>query len=420
MKKINPFFNIFLLIALFVSSPCKENPSQAASTPQPMTPQEAIVQMIRGINIGNTMENGMNGPIQEYYFDDYKTAGFSCIRIPVKWGDPNRILNTPPYTIDAAWMNTVEKVVDWGLKRGLFIIINGHHEDWLKQNYTEANKAKYDSIWSQISTRFKDKSDKLLFEIINEPFDMTTAEVNDLNLRIIPIIRRTNPTRIIIYSGKDYCGLNLLFEAAVPDDDYIMGYFHSYDPWNFAGEGNGTWGVSDVNAAKARFAEAAQWTLRTNIPVMLSEFGARTKCDYNSRMLYYATHVEEAIRNNVAFQAWDDSGWFGIYERATRSWPEVKDILTKAHPDGPTALKVSFNGNSSVTLSWQNRTTASDKIIIERKVNDGEFVPHAELAADADKFADIDVISGNSYYYRIISSFSKSSDFYSYPIRIEL
>ncbi|MCF8431560.1 MAG: hypothetical protein K9G34_06410, partial [Melioribacteraceae bacterium] len=47
-----------------------------------LTPQEAIVEMIRGINIGNTMENGYNGPVQEYYFDDYKDAGYSCIRIP--------------------------------------------------------------------------------------------------------------------------------------------------------------------------------------------------------------------------------------------------------------------------------------------------------------------------------------------------
>jgi hypothetical protein len=418
MKKNNQFFNLFLLTALLLSTPCKKNSPTAALSPVPLTPQEAIVQMMRGINIGNTMENGMNGPIQEYYFDDYKAAGFTCVRIPVKWGDHTS--NNFPYTIDDSWMNTVEKVVDWGLERNLFIIVNGHHENWLKQNYNAANKARYDSIWSQISSRFKDKSDKLLFEIINEPFDMTTAEVNDLNLRIIPIIRRTNPTRIIIYSGKDYCGLNLLFEAAIPDDDYMMGYFHSYDPWDFAGEGNGTWGVSDVNAAKARFTEAAQWTLRTNIPVMLSEFGARTKCDYNSRMLYYATHVEEAIRNNVAFQAWDDAGWFSIYERATRSWPEVKDILTKAHPDSPTALKVFFNGNSTVTLSWQNRTTANDKIIIERKVNDGEFVGHAELPADAVQFTDTDLVSGKSYYYRIISSFSKSSDFYSYPIRIKL
>ena len=276
------------------------------------------------------------------------------------------------------WMAPVEHAIDWGLERDLFIIINGHHENWLKENYNEVNKAKYDSIWSQISIRFKNKSKKLFFEIINEPFSMTTEQVNDLNFRIIPIIRRTNPTRIIIYSGKDYCGLSLLMEAAVPNDDYLMGYFHSYDPWDFAGEGNGTWGISDVNATKERFAKAAEWSSRTKIPVMISEFGARRKCEYNSRMLFYATYIEEAIRDNVAFQVWDDAGWFGLYNREERTWPDEKDILTKAHPDGPTALAVSSNG-SAVTVSWQNRTLTNAKIILERRVNDGAFMASSGL-----------------------------------------
>jgi hypothetical protein len=248
---------------------------------------------------------------------------------------------------------------------------------------------------------------------------MTTEQVNDLNFRIIPIIRRTNPTRIIIYSGKDYCGLSLLMEAAVPNDDYIMGYFHSYDPWDFAGEGNGTWGISDVNATKARFAQAAQWTARTHIPVMISEFGTRRKCEYNSRMLFYGTYVEEAIRNNVAFQVWDDAGWFGLYNRNERTWPDEKDILTKAHPDGPTALAVSSIG-SAVTVTWQNRTPANNKLIIERRINDAEFIQIAVLAADATEFTDTDATPGSSYYYRIISSFNNAPDLYSYPIKIDL
>lgn len=380
-----------------------------------LTPQEAIGQMIRGINIGNTMENNMQGPVQEYYFDDYKSAGFECIRIPVNWG--NHTSNSAPYTINSTWMNTVEKVVDWGLERGLFLIINGHHEDWLKSDYSETNKARFDSIWSQVATRFKDKSDRLLFEIINEPFGMTKAQVDDVNFRIIPIIRKTNPTRIIIYSGREYCGVDFLIEAAIPNDDYLMGYFHSYDPWDFAGEGNGTFLPKDLSDTKSRFARVDQWTKTNNIPVMVSEFGARTICEYNSRMLYYAVNVEEAIRNNVAFQAWDDGGWWRIYERESHNWDnDVKDILTKNYPDSPTALKIQADGDSLITLTWQNRTTENDKIIIQRRINNGAFIDYAELPKDAVQFIDTDLTNGNKNYYRVISSFNSSTDFYSYPI----
>jgi aryl-phospho-beta-D-glucosidase BglC (GH1 family) len=43
-----------------------------------------------------------NGPAQEYYFDAYKQAGFTCVRIPVTWH--TRTLYESPYTIDNNWL----------------------------------------------------------------------------------------------------------------------------------------------------------------------------------------------------------------------------------------------------------------------------------------------------------------------------
>ncbi len=402
------FLNTFFMIILLVSTAFSQ-----------LTPQDAIGQMLKGINIGNTMELDPNvswnkGPVKEYFFDDYKNAGFTCVRFPIKWDE--HTTKTAPYKIDGAWLNTVEQVIDWGLKRDLFLIINGHHEDWLKNNYSATNKARYDSIWSQISVRFKDKSDKLFFEMINEPFNMTTTQVNDLNARILSIIRKTNPTRIVVYSGKEYCGANLLFEAAIPKDDYIMGYFHSYDPWSFAGEGNGTWGTtSDRSSAASRFKSVADWSAKNNIPVMLSEFGAVKKCDYNSRMYYYSVYVEEAIKNGVAYQVWDDGGDFGIYERTTRTWPDVVDILTKTDPMGPTLLKTKSMGDT-LRLSWTNRTIDTGDIIIQRKTT-SDFVNVATLPAGSTTFYDAGRTTGSTYYYRIIVTRDNAADMYSYPIK---
>ncbi len=212
-----------------------------------LTPDQAIVQMGRGINLGNTLEppregEWNNGPAQEYYFDDYKAAGFATVRIPVRWDEHTQ--DAHPFAVEEAWMDRVEEIVDWGLSRDFFIIINGHHEDWLKQAYGNATlRARYDSIWSQIAVRFKDKSEKLLFEIINEPFGMTVSQVDDLNARILGIIRRTNPTRIVIFSGNEWSGPSQLMAARVPTDDYLMGYFHSYNPWKFRGTGSRDMGI---------------------------------------------------------------------------------------------------------------------------------------------------------------------------------
>jgi len=390
-----------------------------------LKPQDAIKKINRGINIGNTLEPPNEGEwnnvlLQEYYFDDYKEAGFTCIRIPVRWD--KHTANSAPFSINETWISRVEQIIDWGLKRDLYIIVNAHHEDWLKQNYSNATyKARFDSIWSQVATRFKDKSEKLFFEIINEPFGMTTAEVDDLNSRLIPIIRKTNPTRILIYSGNDYTGSSQMMSASIPNDKYIMAYFHSYDPWSFAGEGTGTWGtVVDRNALQAQFQSVYQWSAINNIPVMISEFGAVKACDYNSRMYHYSSYVEESLSKGIAFQVWDDGGNFGIYERDTRKWSGVKDILTKTYPDGPTRLNIIKSNDTTLAIFWQNRITDSDGIIIQRKIGNEDFVNFAELNSTATIFYDTSVKSNNTYYYRVITNFNDKEDYYSYPVKFYL
>jgi aryl-phospho-beta-D-glucosidase BglC (GH1 family) len=135
-----------------------------------LSASDALKALGRGINMGNTLEpdNAIgegtwgNGPATEDHFIDYKNAGFSSVRLPVTWGWHTDTLS--PYTINPTWLNRIEQIVDWGLNQKLIIIINGMHEWWLKDNYTAENQARYDSIWSQIATRFKDKSDSLLLK----------------------------------------------------------------------------------------------------------------------------------------------------------------------------------------------------------------------------------------------------------------
>ncbi len=104
-----------------------------------ITPHEAIKQMTKGINLGNTFEPPNEGEwgnpkTEEFHFDMYKDAGFDCVRIPVRWD--NHTGKTAPFKINETWMNRIEQVVDWGLERDMFIVINTHHDDWIKSDYS--------------------------------------------------------------------------------------------------------------------------------------------------------------------------------------------------------------------------------------------------------------------------------------------
>ena len=402
----------------------------AAAAEAQITPHEAVAAMGRGINLGNTLEppteGAWNNPAaQERYFDRYVEAGFQTVRVPVRWDQHTG--NAPPYAVDEAWMDRVEQVVDWGLERDLFVILNAHHEDWLKQNYADpAVRARFDSIWVQVAERFQGKSDKLLMEIINEPFGMSVAEVDDLNARVLGLIRETNPTRLVIFSGNRYSNIPELLNAAIPDPDdpYLVGYFHSYDPWSFAGMAQGTWGsASDRLVVRQRFAQVVAWSERTGIPVVISEFGAIRGGDDLSRRVFYQTYVEEALRAGFAFQVWDDGGDFRVLNRDDDTWRHELSPLIHAYPDGPTDLRVLDDG--PVELGWtlrsDPRSGETPTVHVQRRgLGSDAFVEIADLDPGATAFTDEASIGGQTYRYRVVERFADGTDKISYPVEVRV
>lgn len=390
-----------------------------------LTPQDAIKAMARGINMGNTLEppggegTWGNPAVVESNFDDYKNAGFTCVRIPITWA--NHVSSTPPYAINATWLNRIEEIIDWGLKYKLVIIINAHHEDWIKSTYTTENKARFDSIWSQISTRFKNKSDSLLFEVINEPNPMSLGNVNDLNARTLQIIRKTNTTRIVLFSGHMWSNSQELIQAAVPQDNYIIGYYHSYDPWPFGLEGPGTYGSdADVAATVAKFVQVTNWGTAHYVPVVLGEFGFTKKCEYNSRMCAYATIAEKAQIYNVPCMVWEDGGDFKFYNRNERTWSEIKDVLINTYPESPYKMKIMVHADTLIKIQWTNRTTLNDSITVERKIDNGNFTFLAKLDPAASEFIDSTTSIGKAFYYRLRANLQDSIEIQSYPIMLRI
>lgn len=385
-----------------------------------ITPQEANILLGRGINLGNTLEppdeGEWNNPLaEEYYFDSYVDAGFNSVRIPVSWYGHTQ--KSSPYTVDDTWMDRVEQVVDWGLSRNLVVVLNAHHEEWLKEKPSTENLERFDSIWSQIAMRFKDKSDSLFFEMINEPHPMHKDTVDNLNKRILSIIRNTNPTRIVLFSGHIWSGADQLIEAEIPEDDYLIGYFHSYDPWSFAGEGNGTWGTTgDVGSIDNMFSKVSAWSTENNIPVYLGEFGAVKACDYNSRMKHYATYTELALKHGFSYAVWDDGGNFGIYIRNSKEWNETKDIVANYSDNNPTGLSALNNNAENVTLTWNNRVQNIDSVVIDRGYSPNALSKLYVSDEALETYIDTAVNKLTYYYYRV-STYYQDSVRFSYPTR---
>ncbi len=85
--------------------------------------------------------------------------------------------------------------------------------------------------------------------------------------------------------------------------------------------------------------------------------------------------------------------------------PPVEDIAT------PTNLRSSAT-TSSVTLNWEDKSTAESGHKIERKVGNGSFSQYATVGANVTSYTDNSVTKGNTYSYRVYAyNSSKTSDF---------
>merc|ERR1719224_232954 len=96
-----------------------------------MTPLEVQKAMGLGINLGNRIDLWEQDPftVKEHFFEQFKQAGFTNVRIPVCWH--MRTQTVAPYKIDDDFLNSVEQMVDWSLERGMITVVNAHHELWL-------------------------------------------------------------------------------------------------------------------------------------------------------------------------------------------------------------------------------------------------------------------------------------------------
>ncbi|MDO3380936.1 cellulase family glycosylhydrolase [Gilvimarinus algae] len=309
---------------------------------EPLThdPHSAVDNMGIGINLGNTLDAYPNEgdwapAAQQVYFKAFKEAGFAHVRIPATWDD--HTAETPPYAVDEARMDRTEQIVDWALAQGYFVMLNAHHEIWLKEDYqSPATRERFDAIWQQISERFANKSARLVLEILNEPVGMSMEQVNDLNPRILGIIREHNPDRLVVISSNDYTPVSGLAGIDLPADEQLIGNFHSYDPWAFAGQCTRRWGSdADKEELRAIYQTASNWASTQGLPVMVNEFGAahydynqpENVCNPDDRLAYLREHVNLATEFGVAASVWDDAGSFGIYNRAEDTWGPAKDIL---------------------------------------------------------------------------------------------
>ncbi|MDT0346949.1 cellulase family glycosylhydrolase [Streptomyces litchfieldiae] len=93
-----------------------------------------------GRSVGNTLDaipdetSWGNARISPEPLAAVHDQGFNSIRLPVTWKDHQG--GAPGYTIDPAYLDRVEQVVNMALDEGLYALLNVHHDSWQMSSAT--------------------------------------------------------------------------------------------------------------------------------------------------------------------------------------------------------------------------------------------------------------------------------------------
>jgi endoglucanase len=292
--------------------------------------------LARGVNLGNALEAPNEGEwgvvLEERYFQLIKEAGFTAVRIPVRWSA--HASNKEPFAIDPTFMERVDWAVGQALQRGLAVVLNIHHYEEMMEN-PAGHRERFLSLWRQIAQHYRDCPAELFFELLNEPCGSLTAELWDAILpEAIAAVRASDPYRILIIGPGQWNAVGALESLQLPEEERgIIVTFHYYNPFQFTHQGaewvqgsqawlGTTWTGTpqQKNAIELELVRAKLWAEQHNRPLFVGEFGAYSKADMNSRALWTSFVARQAEKYGMSWCYWEFCAGFGVYDRNANDW----------------------------------------------------------------------------------------------------
>lgn len=355
----------------------ENKPSQIAGKMRNITSQQLVEDMTFGWNLGNTLDvcqadRDGDGKINEHVeagekvdetlwgnpkatkdlFTSLKKNGVNAVRIPVTWRDHMDSNGN----IDREWMDRVQQVVDYAYSQGMYVIINVHHDGggdpkfgaWIieesQKDYNTFLK-KYKNVWKQIAERFKNYSDYLIFESMNEVgfdtlYNKNKADaynlINKINQDFVDIIRATggnNAKRHLLIAGY-YTDIERTCDSLykMPDDKAgrCILSVHYYTPWDFCTcDRKHTWGTnSEVWQMETLIGKMKKNFVDKGIPVIIGEYAA-SGSDLSSCIFFIEKLNKLCSDYGIATFIWDSGSQVN---RKTYKWrtPQYLEALKRA------------------------------------------------------------------------------------------
>lgn len=305
----------------------------------PISPAKQVKQMQRGVNIVGydpLWRDSSKARFKPRHFELIRQAGFNAVRIVLPIG----AFVKPGEELPAGWFATLDGLIKDALAQDLTVILDDH-DFWICGRNAEECRTRVLTFWKQAAPHYKDATNKVVFEILNEPNGAMDAGWNELHAEALAVIRATNPTRNVIIGPAFWNNVGWLDKLVLPKNDkHLIVTVHYYLPMRFTHQGASwtpenqelsgiTWGTPEDYAALDKDFDAVQkWAKKNKRPILLGEFGAYDKAPMESRVKYTAAVARAAEKRGWAWAYWQFDSDFIVYDIDEDRWVEpIRDAL---------------------------------------------------------------------------------------------
>jgi endoglucanase len=394
MKRIRNLLITLVMGAALLSSAAADSRNEGFVPGR--TSLEQAANMGLGWNLGNTLDAANLGSktnsglttetiwgqpkTTQQMIKDVRAAGFKTIRVPVSWH--NHIVKGKTLTIDPKWMARVKQIVDWAIEEDMCVIINIHHDNLsisqMKANYgfalsynekiKEQSKLYISAVWAQIAETFADYDNHLVFEVLNEPRDISgeltgnewwstekkvmdvITEYEETAISTIRAAGGKNADRFVMVPGYAGSGAasEMLSQYTLPQDsvaDRLILSTHAYSPYNFAmsDSKDTTFDEDDQKQLDELFSYLKKNYIDKGIGVVMGEASASDKNNTQERIKWAHYYFGLAKSAGIPVVLWDNNSTVanggninsgechGYYNRRNSSWyfPELIEAMVE-------------------------------------------------------------------------------------------
>jgi endoglucanase len=211
-------------------------------------------------------------------------------------------------------------------------------------------------------SRYKNESDLIMYQICNEPHDVSDKVWGRIQQNIINVIRKNDSTHTIIVSPSGWSSYNRLKQLPIYEDDNLIYDFHFYQPMVFTHQQakfinppttslmdvpfphdparmplfpddlKGTWfensfkeydKIGTVAYLKEQIDIAIEFRSSRNVRIFCGELGVHIPgAPPADRILWYETVCSYLKENNIPFAIWDYKFGFGLFNYPSNNFPD--------------------------------------------------------------------------------------------------